>query len=119
MTKIEIIDETVEYYSNNPRAIQGNLCLYLTEDNLRCAHSRCIKDDKVEEVHECANTGGSAKKIIDEFTDDVHKEEYQGYSVDFWLDIQHLHDYHAYWNGNQLNKEGIEHVEYIKIKYKI
>lgn len=115
MTKIEIIDETVAFYQKNPRAKNGDSCVYLTDDGRKCAHSRCL--DLPNEVLEKLDNN-QAGDVIAKYGDKVHKSEYQGHSPEFWVDIQNLHDIEFYWEENQLTKEGLDWVYTLKQKYK-
>jgi hypothetical protein len=119
MTKIEIIDETVEFYKNNPRAVlPSGVCLYLTDEGNRCAHSRCIKDELIEEIHSRATGNWSASRVIDEFGDGCHKPEYQGHPKKFWCQIQRIHDRSENWDNNTLTPEGERFVRFLKQDYR-
>jgi hypothetical protein len=116
MTKIEIIEETVEFYRNNPRAYDPLVgCLYVTSSGLRCAHSRCLNETLVDlkAIQTCQN----ARDVIRDHGDNVHKEQYRGHSIDFWMDIQQLHDTCEYWSGTELSEEGKLVVERLKIAH--
>jgi len=120
LTKHQIIDETVEYYNNNPRSKDDRGCAYLSKDGLMCGHSRCLTEKARTHIIDENDNGSSADDIIRKFGgDDIHLEQYRGHSVSFWLDIQTLHDTDAYWiaikNGNLLTHEGLETVKDMKL----
>ncbi len=116
MTKIEIIEETVEFYRNNPRAYDPLVgCLYVTSSGLRCAHSRCLNETLIDlkSIESWQNAG----HIIMKHGDSIHKDQYRGHRIDFWTDIQNLHDNSMYWSGTELSEEGKQMVESLKRKY--
>lgn len=123
-TKIQIIDETVEFYSKNPRAIDdktkpegGPKCQYLTSDGNQCAHSRCLTDEARTKVVAASMNGYTANDLIERFDDNIHKEEYRGHDSEFWCGIQSIHDSHTYWNGQALTARGKQFVETLKERY--
>lgn len=124
MNKLEIIDDTIDFYSKNKRAFNVDIegCVYRTDEGYRCAHSRCIKDEFIDDIVEKFNDSYNADDVISYFGDFIHKEEYQGHSDTFWNDIQNLHDRLVYWEqtdtGNKLTYLGKNFVEDLKNKYK-
>jgi hypothetical protein len=121
-TKIEIIEETVAYYSENPRSVKyGSLskCVYLNENGNKCAFSRCCTDEGVTWLHEQIDVIEEGDSVIQHFLKHL-KPEYQGHDFEFWKDIQRLHDNKGYWvNGNgKLNERGETCVNWLKNKYK-
>lgn len=127
MTKFEIIDETVEFYKNNPRSLDefnihgiktGN-CVYLSNEGNKCGFSRCCTDEGVKILHEKfdINDGTGVQEDFLQFL----KPEYQGHNLDFWKDIQSIHDSGGGWeksgNGNTLTDYGIKFVNRLKEKY--
>lgn len=124
-TKIEIIDETVEFYSNNPRALSNTgTCQYLTSEGLKCAFARCCTDESVTLLHEKFEG-----KVVAEFpathgesipdVETLLKDEYKGHGNLFWGDVQMLHDFNRIWdslNGG-LSNEGLRKVNELKAKY--
>lgn len=123
LTKLQIIQETVDYYSEdtNRRAVTNGVCSYNSVDNKQCAVGRCLIDPVYFEAlvtnHEC---GSSAIADIEEFSDfeENLKEEYRGNSLDFWTSLQELHDQKENWiNGVGLSLRGIQLVDDLKIKY--
>lgn len=121
-TKLEIIDETVAYYTEdvNRRAISGIICEYLTEDGRMCAVGRCMIAPKQEFKGVCSNIytyeNGEAE-TIEEPLDNLLKKEYRGHNIDFWKDLQLLHDCNTNWNNYGLSSTGIFLVNELKEKY--
>ena len=105
-TKLEIIDETVEFYSNNPRSTRyknedgekfPSQCCYINEKGNFCAHSRCLTDEAREMVKGQGRNGSGAQFVIQCYGDIIHKEEYQGHEPAFWIDVQKIHDTKENW----------------------
>ena len=99
MTFAELVDETVEYYSNNPRSlvtngIGGSACRYAGPNGERCAAARLCDEsatdlEAMDSQDQCAWT-------------DVHhmatlKPEYAHFTIEQILDLQLLHDRDWYW----------------------
>lgn len=130
-TKIQIIDETVEYYSADPKrrattkgALGRNLCIYLAEDGRTCAFSRCM----IEPLR-AKNMAAPCDMLIDMLTrkhvernevvpTGILKPEYDGYTISFWLGIQGLHDNVDYWDDKGMTGIGKMRVETMKETYK-
>jgi len=107
----EIIDETVRYYSEDlsRRAyVKGLGCQYLTEDGRMCAVGRCLGN--VEEIARHYNAGYMVCNIFESVK---FKPQYRGLNVEFWNDLQSLHDPCAYWDGG-LTESGQEWVDAMK-----
>lgn len=114
-TRPEIIDFVVQHITNQGRAItETNFCLYYTPDGKRCAHSICVRDEILSEINP---KYGTACKLIEAFGDEVHKPEFRGNNIQFWRDIQHLHDNDEFWNDKTLSKKGIKRVQTLKEYY--
>ena len=99
-TKIEIINETVAYYSEDPlrRGLFRGYCQYITIDGRMCAVGRCMIDPRTESPD--AQIGQ-----IERFERKL-KAEYRGYTKRFWGELQRLHDVSEHWNEEGLTKEG-------------
>lgn len=102
MTKIEIIDETVAFYSADPsrRAIKNTTCMYSTgigPEEKRCAFGRCMTEDA---VNQHGDFQGSVHSLAREKAplDDLLLPQYHGHDGDFWRRLQRLHDYPRYWD---------------------
>ncbi len=116
MTKHEIIDETVEFYSNNPRSLdeEKEHCLYKGPNNTECAFARMVRDEDKVNLKE----GWTAKALLNGLSIDIIKDEYKGYEFDFYNDIQALHDTKRYWKSGGLTDYGKEKVVELKREYK-
>lgn len=120
LSKIEILDETVEYYSTNPRAIvkgTDNKCAYLTEEGYMCAVGRCLSNPKLIAKKPSLNTT-DVRGLEEELgLDNILKDEYQGHEWKFWQDLQGLHDNKPNWNKDgSLSLDGKRSYDIIKQK---
>jgi len=112
MTAIEIIDETVEYYTHNPQAIslQGT-CEYRTENGNMCVVGRCMRPEVAAEFQYVYGAfDGDDFRIAQgtRTTDDLLQPRYHGHQDDFWATLQELHDFSSYWGavGEGLTEAG-------------
>ncbi len=118
-TKIEIIDETAEFYSKNPRSNIGGSCKYLSDNGAKCAFSRCCTDEGVKTLHETLE-GKSVTSQQFGPTDFYLKDEYKGHDVKFWRALQGFHDDEKNFitEGIGLSARGIERVADMKEIFK-
>lgn len=85
LSAIEIIDETVEFYENNPRSLNPNpkgeadRCLYNGPNGEACAFARCVADEYREKLEE----GKGSYYHLELFGDKLFKEQYKGKSERF------------------------------------
>lgn len=110
MTKIEIINETANFYNMENRGVEegnstGQTCLYLSKEGNRCAVGRCIKDELVEEFQQkvdrisvLSGTGVGELSQNGINLEDYLKDEYKGHALAFWKALQGFHDDEYYWN---------------------
>lgn len=115
-TKLEVINETVEYYSQDVsrRAIRpdGYSCSYYTESGNMCGVGRCL-EDPIAFKHSYSN----ASYLLDLYGFQILKEEYRIMDTLFWRDIQILHDYTPNWTKEGLSEIGKQRWEELKQKY--
>ena len=117
-TKIEIIEETYEYYKTHPQALnKKGWCSYLTEEGYMCAIGRCMTNEVVayQKIH--MNTeSGSCKNTLNNFLfssgvsshtnlDPMLKSEYRGHPFEFWSELQKFHDINV-WTSGKINPSG-------------
>ena len=117
MTKLEIIEETVKFYSEDTsrRALNedGSRCEYLTLDGKKCAVGRCLDLDS-EELLRLNGMGG----VFNVYRKDlVFKKEYKGHSVDFWASLQLLHDSESNWTSKGLSGYGLKYLKELEDTY--
>lgn len=121
MTKLEIIDQAIEHIKQQGRAfkpveIEGkviNRCVYYTAEGLRCVHSIFVEDDIAK------GAKGSAVSVINEHGDKCHKPEFRGHSVEFWQNLQYIHDDADNWkeDNKMLSEIGEKRLHFLKEKY--
>ena len=93
LSKQQIIEETVEYYKNNPFGFDSTKydgiggCVYYGPEGQMCAVGRCLINPK----HFATNTD-SAYSLINDLSDDILEEKYRGHSSAFWQSLQSFHD---------------------------
>lgn len=119
-TKIEIIKETVEYYSADVsrRSIFVTelglyKCMYNSPDGKQCAFARCAEpiDSKYESY--------SSDKLLLEAGIKILKPEYRHIvNKSFWHALQRLHDKHSHWGDRGLTEAGKTYVKKLMDKYK-
>lgn len=100
-TAREIIEETAAFYTSENRAKpdNGRRCQYLTKDGRMCAVGRCLTDPaRIEGNYIFLQ---SIPNLDDEL-----KPEYRGHPINFWQDLQRLHDYTFNWNNEGLSNDG-------------
>ena len=113
-SKKEIIEETVAYIQANGRAVrssavtQAEMCAYFTTSGKMCAVGRCLIDP------ESARQGTVG--CFPNF-ESALKPEYRGHTINFWSDLQRLHDEKDNWhtmNGEiKLTKMGRRAVQHM------
>lgn len=108
-----LLNETIQYYSEdiNRRALdKNNLCCYYTTDGKMCAVGRCLEHPESFE-----KTDIDIDLAIHDLTitKQDFKEKYRGFAVNFWFDLQYLHDNNNFWEKDGLTQEGKEYVDYM------
>lgn len=130
LSAIEIIDETVQYYSEDPKRRaqsvkdiwkEGDpigskyMYQYITIDGRMCAVGRCMIAPQIE-WEGYANYIESSNDIegYNGELDNLLKEKYKGHPEEMWAAIQSLHDTDEYWNKNGITAEGKKYVKKLK-----
>jgi hypothetical protein len=122
MTFAELVDETVEYYTTNPRSITAYLrCVYAGPNGERCAAARLCdesaSDFKWMDAYDLTDWScvGHLATL---------KPEYSHFDNEQIRALQILHDISRNWlepdsdRGTEgLSEEGKEYVEFIKSKF--
>lgn len=108
MKATDIIRETVEYFTENKRAVEitetGESCRYNWGDGSHCAVGRCL-DKKYQDMGEdMPGNENSVQGLLDELQvnsiDFILQEKYRGHSLDFWTELQELHDFGEHWQDD-------------------
>lgn len=88
---LNLLKETVEYYKTNPRGYNANAnqCVYYDKiTGVMCAVGRCLINPE-----KLGNFNGGIIPLNNEFgLESSLKEEYRGFSMYFWGELQGLHD---------------------------
>jgi hypothetical protein len=118
-TKLEIINETIAFYNLGNRSVSitnmDGRCLYKGPEGKECAFARMCNDwDKIK-----LEEGNAATDLIKLHTDSILKEEYRGHELEFYQDIQRLHDTETNWTHEGLSVQGERYVKELKKRYKI
>ena len=106
----EIIEETVNYYSEDVNRRANNLggYSYKTEDGRMCGVGRCFSEDADFSYGDYI---GKYEEAYEVNLDDHLQEQYRGKSIEFWDFIQKLHDTSKYWDENGITLDGKMFVE--------
>lgn len=118
MTAIELIDETVEYYSQDTsrRAVdEDDFCSYKKKGKM-CAVGRCILKKQNTKLTGSAKNINRCGKMIN--LEDILKTKYKGFPMDLWMDLQAIHDVSRYWDADGLSEFGKDRVEQAKERWK-
>ena len=128
MTKLELLEDTVKYYSEDTskRAVVkctggATECMYTTANGQHCAVGRWLQPN-YKNTDWIDNQGCSADDLLNGWKDDGYKYEedelfvegVRGIPAWFWMDLQQLHDSDVYWNKDGLTEAGIEKVNELR-----
>lgn len=122
MTKLEIIEETVKFYSKDIRRRSldtDGVCVYNGIHNTHCAVGRALLPKYKKEIS--GNRGYGVKRLPkqngEKSLDDMLSEKYRGHEEEFWRDLQALHDTDHYWKSGGLTEYGENWVGELKERY--
>jgi len=114
MTKLEIINETADFYNLTNRGVKEgtrSACSYLTPEGLKCAFGRCMTEKALNKY------GTFHRWVVDlqyhisgdgiESLDGILEPQYHGHEVEFWKDLQSLHDDPSHWIDKGLSYIGV------------
>ncbi len=128
MTKVEIIQETADFYSADMSRISLNdrgRCVFNGENGTHCAIGRCLLPHLQEQGYALNGNTKSFSHLVkmnnpvitiefEEFHDLGLQEKYHGHSYMFWRDLQGLHDTVENWSENGLTLIGETAVKELK-----
>ena len=121
-TKIEIIQETVNYYSTDPSRRATEIrndrlsCVYQTKDGRNCALGRYLINPLDEGLRNYAANSLFFEDNPESFY--ILKPEARIEDRYFWIDVQDLHDESKYWTETGLSEDGKLYVTRLLEKYK-
>ena len=108
MTALELITETIDFYSTDTsrrgvtESIHGHItCSYQSENGNKCAVGRCMTEDALEKYYDFQN---NVEKLPD--FESLLLPQYQGHDIEFWRRLQRLHDATYNWDENGLTTDG-------------
>jgi hypothetical protein len=120
-SKIDIIIETVKHYNSNntARKAETDTCTYMNEGGAMCAVGRCLTNEGMQIFKAFEHNNVEVNTSVEYFTNvygmdefnNALKEEYRGHDVDFWKNLQYLHDATNNWNENGITKYGLGTVD--------
>ena len=112
LSKVEIIKETVDFYSADPKRRSHNDvdgCTYNGKNGSHCAVGRCLLPKYQEMGHEIAGNTATIESLesvhVTNF-DDMLQEQYRGHELGFWKRLQLVHDEPCNWNKSGISFEG-------------
>ena len=93
LTKKQILDQVITKYGRHPelRAYDENRnhCVYLSPDGKRCGVGQYSISKALDETHCAVKNLAKCKFIV---LDEHLSEHVRGHEIDFWHDIQVVHD---------------------------
>lgn len=130
LTKLQIINETVNRFNSNNRAVrESGECIYCSQDGRKCAVGVYMDETNtpdryygsVLQLHRDALNG----------IDTLLVPEVRGHEIEFWKDVQDLHDNYIsinnskhfysglmiFWDENGLTDRGRHYVKQLKEKW--
>jgi len=101
----KIVADTIKFYGKDPanrRSLIGGNCVYNSKNGTHCAIGRKLKnihkekgvslpcnDDDVDSLAHANGFGDIDEMLVDSA---------RGLSLDFWNDLQNIHDHGTYWD---------------------
>ena len=117
LTALEIIDETVAFYSEDPsrRAFKNGNCIYQATNGNKCAIGRCMNEAGLQQF---GNSNDSVDSLgLDEPLDTFLQEQYHGQNSNFWGELQTFHDMPRNWNSSGITTQGIQEAQNLKTTF--
>lgn len=118
MTKLEIITETVQHYTQGgARSLteESNYCVYNGPKGSHCAVGRCMltKYKRIKTNNVDWNEGTAAINLASRLTNGVSENldsvlaiRYRGHEMLFWSQLQDFHDKGINWEEGKLTSMG-------------
>ncbi len=118
MTKVEIIQETADFYSADPkrRSLNKKLdCSYNGENGTHCAVGRCLLPIYHDLGDKLPSNDWDFEGLFTanncENHDEMLQEQYRGHDIFFWNSLQTLHDTQQYWDKVCLTVAGEQYLQ--------
>lgn len=115
-----LLEETVNYYKSDPEARRAvddkGRCNYLNKEGSKCAVGRCLTDESLDKIVEDKLTSSSVTQLDYEYKNEggiesLLKDQYRGFPIAFWIDLQKIHDREMFWTSKELTSRGRVAVE--------
>jgi hypothetical protein len=114
---LNLLNETVSYYTTEKNELSSvdGVCNYLSPNGTMCAVGRCLINPKGKDSQLKKFKGGTGVLFLFDLykPNKILKEQYRGFSLEFWIDLQLLHDNNDYIVNFTLTSRGRKHVEHI------
>lgn len=122
LTKLEIIEETADYYSKNPRSIKKGNCVYNGPKGSHCAVGRCLLSSVKKKGRELDGNDSDINSLTFKQSsitslDDLLSQKYRGHEIGFWQCLQDFHDMNYNWNGMELTQHGKNFLNDLRLDY--
>lgn len=122
LTKLQIIEETVNFYSEDPsrRSKYGssNTCAYNGPGNTHCAVGKCLMSKYKKQGQKLLGNNDGVNSLYEYHNfnslDKMLSPKYRGHAGTFWASLQNLHDGDQYWTETGLSSQGKEYVDRLR-----
>lgn len=128
LTKEEIINETIEFYSADTTRRSVNPdndskgCAYNHANGNHCAVGRLMLPEYKKLGTKLTGNNETVEVFIKELKvkslDKVLLPQYRGHELSFWRKLQVLHDRGYHWQENDLTTKGLEYANALIEHYK-
>lgn len=125
MTHVELLEDTRQYYENNPRAVRYRsdgfpICEYKTAEGNKCAVGKELDEDNPNYQKIVTDYNGTAcADLFHDYGFTILKERSQKIEKAFWKMLQLFHDREANWvkteRGHQLTDIGVCEYNALKV----
>jgi hypothetical protein len=135
LSKLEILNETASFYSEDvTRRATGRSddCVYVKQvegkEDQYCAFSRCCTPmgrlALQAQCNESMGVIGAMSHLYQaghvsnpDSADEILEPRYRGHSINFWAEIQDVHDNSRNWNDDGLTEDGTKQVVRFRKKF--
>lgn len=127
VSKLEILTNLVSFYSEDPynRRCQddaGN-AVYNGRNGKHCAIGQCLLDEYRNKGRGLHGNSGTFDELMayqnQTNLDEMLDEEYRGHEIEFWEQVQHLHDRDFHWTETGLSEDGHNKIKQIKEQFNL
>lgn len=110
----QILDETVAHFRANPRGISGPYSggQYRTKAGVCCAVGRYLPPEVIDQMT-TEEQKFPIEQLPSQITDQIQTQN--KLPIDFWCELQELHDASYNWNANQDDLTNSGYKQYFQI----